>query len=198
MAIDATVKAPQISSVFWRGDIRPHSLSLESRDQEVFMSTMRNLLFVFAMTATATLSWAGGEPVVSPDDALPEAPSVFIWVSVPPEAAVTESLTVRVVITNRRQYEPYVLEDIDISDRYLDGFELDTSKPQPYEVDHGVGTLTLTYGLHVAGQQSEEILIKLRATKVGVFSGDIDLWSNDTDECATRRLQTEIVAEPER
>lgn len=56
---------------------------------------------------------------------------------------------------------------------------------------------TLIYGKYVGPQRSEEIHIKLRATKVGVFSGDIDLWSNDADECATRRLQTEIVAAPE-
>jgi hypothetical protein len=128
---------------------------------------------------------------------MPEAPSVFIWVSVPREVPVSNSLTVRVVIRNRREHEPFMLEDIDISDLYLDGFELDTSTPQPYEIDHSQGALTLNFELQVGARQSEEILIKLRATKVGIFSGDIDLWSSDEDGLATRRLQTEIVDEPE-
>jgi hypothetical protein len=83
--------------------------------------------------------------------------------------------------------------DIDISDRYLDGFELDAIGPQPVEIDHSSGTLTLEYGLEIGAQQSEELLITLRAMKVGLFSGDLDGWSTDTEHCATRRLQTEIV-----
>jgi hypothetical protein len=52
--------------------------------------------------------------------------------------------------------------------------------------------------LQVGAQRSEEILIKLRATAVGMFSGDMDLWSSDEEGLATRRLQTEILGEPER
>jgi hypothetical protein len=163
------------------------------------MSTLRRSLFMIAVTASATLAWAAGESTASVDDAtgLAEAPGVFIWVGVPREVPVAKSLTVRVVIRNRREHEPFKLEDVEISDRYLDGFEFDTSTPQPYEIDHSHGALALNFELQVGAQRSEEILIKLRATKVGMFSGDIDLWPGDDDEFATRRLQTEILDEPE-
>jgi hypothetical protein len=164
------------------------------------MSTIRRALFVIAVAASATLASADGKPAEIVDDAtgMAEAPSVFIWVSVPREVPVSNSLTIRVVIRNRREHEPFLLEDVEISDRYLDGFELDTSTPQPYEIDHSDGALTLNFELQVGAQRSEEILIKLRATAVGMFSGDMDLWSSDEEGLATRRLQTEILGEPER
>ena len=97
------------------------------------------------------------------------------------------------LVRNRRQSEPYTLDDIDISDRYLDGFEVDSITPEPNSVEHSEGTLTLEYGVEIGAQRSEELRIHLRAVKAGIFSGDLDVWSNDDNECATRRLQTEVV-----
>jgi hypothetical protein len=147
--------------------------------------------------AAATLAWADVDVTPVPDDDLPEARDVFIWVDVPPEVPDTQMLTTHVFIRNKREAEPYTLEDIDISDRYLEGFEVDTITPQPDSIDHSEGTMTLQYGLEIGPQRSAELFIVLRATKAGLFSGDLDVWSNDDNECATRRLQTEIVVEPQ-
>jgi hypothetical protein len=162
------------------------------------MSIIRRCALVSAILVGGTLTPAAGDTTVMSADHDVEPIGVFVWASAPPEAPVSRLLTVRVVIRNRRQSEPFRLGVIEISDLFLDGFELDSMKPAPGEIDHSLGRLTLSYGFEIQPQRSEAFIIVLRATKVGMFSGDIDVWSDDDDEWATRRLQTEIVVEPEK
>ena len=58
---------------------------------------------------------------------------------------------------------------------FLKGFDVVSLSPAPRHRSHSLGTLTLEYPIDIAPDGSKEFEFTLRATKPGVYIGDVDV-----------------------
>lgn len=121
---------------------------------------------------------------------------IMVWVEAPDEVAKGKTIEVEVRVKNARRKEAFAIWSVDFEDAYLDGFRFEGASPEPDDVDHSEGRLTLAHEIVLAPGDVQYFRVKLTAKKAGVFIGDVDVWEADGDDepgdCVSRAAQTEI------
>jgi len=113
------------------------------------------------------------------------------WADMPRRATLGETIVLNISVENGREAEAFELESLDIGGNFGKGFELVAVEPKPSGIDTMLNTLTLEYPIVVAAGEKIDFKLELRATNVGVFIGEIDLWEGDT--VLTRYAQCKVV-----
>jgi len=128
------------------------------------------------------------EQIFSDDDSLLDPAGIMTWVDMPRKASVGDEIDLRVLIKNTRESKKFVIDTLDIGDKFIDGFEILSIEPKPSEIDTSYDTTTLEYPISIAAGDQLDIVLKLKAKASGVFIGDVDVWE-DNDDFLTRYAQ---------
>ncbi len=120
---------------------------------------------------------------------------IFAWIEVPTEVTVGDMLTVRIVVENRRSAGRFIVDELWIEESFFAGFQLVAIEPMAVEMDTSLGELDLVFKISIPPRGREEFEIQLRAARVGIYIGDVDIWEADDEEDSIERVaQTEIKA----
>jgi len=117
--------------------------------------------------------------------------AIMAWADMPRRATLGETIVLNISVENGREAEAFELESLDIGGNFGKGFELVAVEPKPTGIDTMLNTLTLEYPIVVAAGEKIDFKLELRATNVGVFIGEVDLWEGDT--VLTRYAQCKVV-----
>jgi hypothetical protein len=123
-----------------------------------------------------------------PADELASPTALFVWVDVERSSFVGQQVRLSIDFVNHLT-TPYLVEEIDVSHVYMDGFDVVGVFAEPSEpVDPNGDTTTFTFNHTISPGDSWNVDIILKATRPGAFAGDVLVWSGD--DYITTRAQT--------
>jgi len=121
---------------------------------------------------------------------LEDPKDIMAWVNLPRKAKFGETINLVITIENGRKKKKLKLTGFDIWDEFLGGFEVLDIIPEPRHKDHSDGALTLEYPNDLIPGDVFEVTLVLKASKIGVFIGDVDV--NEGKEFLSRMAQIRI------
>jgi hypothetical protein len=176
-----------------------HANCLQAKEVAMWTTRRRLALSVTAVLWAAIVLGADSQVLDNGCD-VPEyawgPKNIFVWIDVPAEVILGREFTLNVSVENRRSTALFHVEDLWLEDSFFGGFEFVDARPTPEEADTIAGELVLTYEMTIPAGARQEFNIRLRAVKLGVFIGDVDLWEagDGDDDIASRVAQTEVKA----
>ena len=101
-------------------------------------------------------------------------------IDVPDRVVVGEEFTMLVLVSNPTD-EDVDFGSIDIYDELLDGFDIKTVTPAPYDQDGTFGFTSHFYSDTLTPGEKREYRFEMKAAAVGSWSGDVDCCTADED-----------------
>jgi hypothetical protein len=125
---------------------------------------------------------------------LRERPNVVSTLGVPSEVVVDQVFDM--VITAENPHDVTVkLDSIDVSDSFLDGFQVVSVTPEPTGTMDLFDFRSFDFSRDVAPGESLVVTFKLRAVSEGLFRGDCDVC-NPNQDCQTLMPDVVVRAKP--
>ena len=102
---------------------------------------------------------------------------VGVTVDGPTDVVVGQTFELKVIVTNERPRKVLALSDIDIGEDYLEGFTVSAIEPRPKSSTHVPvdNSRSFTFDVKIPPRASRVFTFALRAEKVGIFRGDVDV-----------------------
>lgn len=128
-----------------------------------------------------------------------EPEDVAITVSAPASAPPGEPFALDVRVENEA-LDSQLLDSIDISQTYLDGFTVQGAEPafsDQFRIPV-VGYQSFTYGVSIPGNGAQLVTLELVGDVEGTFAGEVDVCINDGATCQTFAVETAVSTAPGR
>ena len=122
-----------------------------------------------------------------------EPENVNIQVDAPIMATMGETVTLQVSIENLAA-EPQLLDSIDIADSYLEGLGIQRADP-PFTESYPLGLVdyqSFTFQRDIPAGETMNVQFYVVATRIGDWSGDIDVCIGSGSVCSTFIVRTVV------